>query len=85
MSKSLKGLLYRLGIERQASAPYSPQQHGTAECPNHILVELMHVMLIDSKLPKFLWVEAVLHTADVQHQTQHFPLTSLWEQHLHPG
>ena len=63
MSKSLKGWLDGLGIECQASAPYSPQQHGVAEHPNHMLVELMHAMLINSRLPKFLWVEAILHTA----------------------
>ena len=65
MSKSLKGWLNELGIERQTSAPYSPQQQGVAECPNCTLVELMRAMPIDTKLPKFLWAEATLHAAYV--------------------
>ena len=75
MSKSLKGWLDGLGIERQASAPYSPQQHGVAEHPNRTLVELMCAMLIDSKLPKFLWAEAVLHTAYVRNRAMTTALT----------
>ena len=63
MSKNLKGWLDEFGIEQQTSTPYSPQQHGIAEHPNCTLVELMRAMLIDTKLPKFLWAEAVLHTA----------------------
>src|ERR1700677_1402278 len=75
MSKSLKGWLDGLGIERQASAPYSPQQHGVAERPNRTLVELMRAMLIDSKLPKFLWAEAVLHAAYVRNRAMTTALT----------
>ena len=65
MGNILKEWLDEFGIEQQASAPYSLQQHGVAECPNRILVELMCTMLIDAKLPKFLWAEAVLHAAYV--------------------
>ena len=64
MGNILKEWLDEFGIEWQASAPYSPQQHGVAEY--RTLVELMHTMLIDAKLPKFLWAEVVLHAACVQ-------------------
>ena len=77
MSKSLKGWLDGLRIEHQASAPYSPQQHGVTECPNRTLVELMHAMLIDSKLPKFLWAEAVLHAAYVHNRAMMTALTGM--------
>ena len=64
MGNILKEWLDEYGIERQASA-HPPQQHGVAERPNCTLVELMHAMLIDAKLPKFLWAEAILHAAYV--------------------
>ena len=75
MSNSLKRWLDKLGIERQASVPYSPQQHRVAERPNHTLVELMHAMWIDTKLPKFLWVEAILHAAYIHNQAMTTALT----------
>ena len=75
MSNSLKRWLNKLGIECQASAPYSPQQHRVAERPNCTLVELMRTMLIDTKLPKFLWVEAILHAAYIRNQAMTTPLT----------
>jgi hypothetical protein len=51
------------GIELQRTAPYSPQQNGTAERLNRTLVELARAMLIERNLPECLWAEAVLHAA----------------------
>ena len=68
MGDKLKDWMDKLGIDCQSSAPYSPQQHGIAECPNRTLVELMRAMLIDTKLPKFLWAEAILHAAYIRNQ-----------------
>ena len=42
------------GIQLQMTALYSPSQNGVAKCLNHMLVELAHMMLADSKLPEFL-------------------------------
>ena len=75
MGNALKEWLDKLGIERQASSPYSPQQHGIAEHPDHTLVELMQAMIIDAKLPKFLWAEAILHAAYVRNRTMTTALT----------
>ena len=47
------------GIEQQTSNPYTPQQNGIAERTNRTLVEAARTMLLASKLPKFLWAEAV--------------------------
>ena len=44
-------------------ALYSPSQNRVAKCMNHTLIELMHAMLAASKLLKFLWELAVVHTA----------------------
>ena len=51
------------GIEMQRTAPYSPQQNGTAERFNRTLMELARAMLIARKLPEHLWAEAVSHAA----------------------
>ena len=75
MGNILKDWLDELGIERQTSAPYSPQQHGVAERPNCTLVELMRAMLIDTKLPKFLWAKAISHMAYIQNQAMTTALT----------
>ncbi|KAJ9557509.1 hypothetical protein OSB04_012123 [Centaurea solstitialis] len=47
------------GIERQYSAPRTPQQNGVAERRNRTLIEAARTMLADSKLPITFWVEAV--------------------------
>ena len=41
-------------------APYTPQQNGTAERKNRILVEMVNAMLISYWLPLYMWGEAVL-------------------------
>jgi hypothetical protein len=51
------------GIEVQRTAPYSPQQNGTAERLNRTLIELARAMLIAKGLPECLWAEAVSHAA----------------------
>ena len=50
------------GIQRHKTVTYTPQQNGIAERMNKTLVEKVRCMLIYSKLPKTLWVEA-LNTA----------------------
>jgi transposase InsO family protein len=47
------------GIERQYSAPRTPQQNGVAERRNRTLIEAARTMLADSSLPTFFWAEAV--------------------------
>ncbi|KAJ9542956.1 hypothetical protein OSB04_029462 [Centaurea solstitialis] len=47
------------GIDRQYSAPRTPQQNGVAERRNRTLIEAARTMLVDSKLPITFWAEAV--------------------------
>ncbi|KAI3672608.1 hypothetical protein L6452_38703 [Arctium lappa] len=47
------------GIERQYSAPRTPQQNGVAERRNGTLIEAARSLLADSKLPITFWTEAV--------------------------
>ncbi|KAI3729851.1 hypothetical protein L6452_18522 [Arctium lappa] len=47
------------GIERQYSAPRTPQQNGIAERRNRTLIEAARSLLADSRLPITFWAEAV--------------------------
>ncbi|KAJ0958119.1 putative RNA-directed DNA polymerase [Helianthus annuus] len=54
------------GIDRQFSAPRTPQQNGVAERRNRTLIEAARTMLADSKLPSFFWAEAVSTACYIQ-------------------
>ncbi|KAJ9543955.1 hypothetical protein OSB04_023662 [Centaurea solstitialis] len=56
------------GIERQFSAPRTPQQNGVAERRNRTLIEAARTMLADSKLPINFWAEAVNTACYVQNR-----------------
>ncbi|KAJ9545014.1 hypothetical protein OSB04_024721 [Centaurea solstitialis] len=56
------------GIERQFSAPRTPQQNGVAERINRTLIEAARTMLADSKLPITFWAEAVNTACYVQNR-----------------
>nr|GFA34076.1 retrovirus-related Pol polyprotein from transposon TNT 1-94 [Tanacetum cinerariifolium] len=49
----------RIGIFHQKTVPRTPQQNGVVERRNRTLVEAARTMLIFSKVPMFLWAEAV--------------------------
>ncbi|KAI3732720.1 hypothetical protein L1987_63927 [Smallanthus sonchifolius] len=56
------------GIERQYSAPRTPQQNGVAERRNRTLIESARSMLADSKLSLTFWAEAVSTACYVQNR-----------------
>ncbi|KAI3706925.1 hypothetical protein L6452_25015 [Arctium lappa] len=56
------------GIERQYSAPRTPQQNGVAERRNRTLIEAARYLLADSKLQITFWAEAVNTTCYVQNR-----------------
>ncbi|GJT27333.1 retrovirus-related pol polyprotein from transposon TNT 1-94 [Tanacetum coccineum] len=55
----LKAHYEKLDIMQQISTAQTPQQNGVVERRNHTLVEVAHTMLIFSRLPEFLWAEAI--------------------------
>ncbi|KAI3771618.1 hypothetical protein L6452_02784 [Arctium lappa] len=55
-------------IERQYSAPRTPQQNGVAERRNRTLIEAARSLLADSKLPITFWAEAVNTACYVQNR-----------------
>ncbi|KAB7523685.1 DDE-type integrase/transposase/recombinase, partial [Flagellimonas olearia] len=50
------------GIQRQYSAPRTPQQNGVVERKNRTVQEMARTMLTESKLADKYWKEAI-HTA----------------------
>ncbi|GJX84019.1 retrovirus-related pol polyprotein from transposon TNT 1-94 [Tanacetum coccineum] len=56
---TLKAHYDKLGIMQQFSIARTPQQNGVVERRNRTLVEVARTMLIFSRLPEFLWAEAV--------------------------
>jgi transposase InsO family protein len=47
------------GIQRQLTAPYSPQQNGMVERRNQSVVVMARCMLKAKKLPSYFWGEDV--------------------------
>ncbi|RVW36520.1 Retrovirus-related Pol polyprotein from transposon TNT 1-94 [Vitis vinifera] len=54
--------LQKHGIVAQYTMPGSPDQNGVAERRNRTLLDMVRSMLSNSKLPKFLWTEALKTT-----------------------
>ncbi|GJR28517.1 putative ribonuclease H-like domain-containing protein [Tanacetum coccineum] len=59
---TLKAHYEKLGIMQQFSIARTPQQNGLVERRNRTLVEASRTMLIFSKLPEFIYAEAVATT-----------------------
>ncbi|XP_011015000.1 PREDICTED: uncharacterized protein LOC105118689 [Populus euphratica] len=47
------------GIKRQLATTYTPQQNGVAKRKNRIVMNMVHAMLYEKKVPRTLWTEAV--------------------------
>ncbi|GKA56244.1 retrovirus-related pol polyprotein from transposon TNT 1-94, partial [Tanacetum coccineum] len=66
---SLKAHYEKLGIMQQFSIARTPQQNGVVERRNRTLVEAARTMLIFSRLPEFLWAEAVATACFTQNRS----------------
>ena len=54
-----------VGIKRELTTPYNPQQNGVAERKNQTIMEAMKTMIHDQGLPMHLWAEAARTTVCV--------------------
>ncbi|GKE40991.1 retrovirus-related pol polyprotein from transposon TNT 1-94, partial [Tanacetum coccineum] len=66
---TLKAHYEKLGIMQQFSTARTPQQNGVVERRNRTLVEAARTMLIFSRLPEFLWAEAVATACFTQNRS----------------
>ena len=58
-STQFENYLKTEGIRHERTVPKTPEQNGVAERLNRTLVETSRSMLLDAKLPKRFWAEAV--------------------------
>lgn len=68
VNNDLKSFYRQEGIEMQLTAGYAPQQNGVAERRNRYLQEMAVCMLLDAKLDKRYWGEAIAAAAYVQNR-----------------
>ena len=52
-------------IKQEFTVPYNPEQNGMAERLNRTLVEMTRCMLIESKMDKTYWCEAMMTAVDI--------------------
>lgn len=57
-STAFSNFLKQSGIQRQLTAPYTPQQNAVVERKNRVIIESALTLLQHAKLPKSFWAEA---------------------------
>ena len=67
-SNEFEALMASNGIHHEKSAPYSPHQNGTAERTWKILFDMARCLLLEAKLPKYLWTYAVLAASYIRNR-----------------
>ena len=55
----MKHFLETKGIIHQTTCPHTPEQNGVAERKNRLLLEMTRALLIESRVPKSFWPEAL--------------------------
>jgi hypothetical protein len=65
-SKEFVNFCKDVGIKRELTTPYNPQQNGVAERKNRMIMEAVKTMIHDQDLPMCLWEEAAMTTVYVQ-------------------
>ncbi|GKF16192.1 retrovirus-related pol polyprotein from transposon TNT 1-94, partial [Tanacetum coccineum] len=69
VNKDLTDYYKRVGIFHQKTVLRTPQQNGVVKRQNRTLVEAARIMLIFSKAPMLLWVEAVATACYTQNRS----------------
>jgi transposase InsO family protein len=73
-SKKFVNLCKDVGIKRELTTPYNPQQNGVAKRKNRTIMEVVKTMIHDQDLPICLWAEAAMATVYVQNRLSHSAL-----------
>ena len=58
-------LIEEESLQRQLTAAYTPQQNGVAERKNRTIMNMVRSMILEKKIPKSFWPEAVNWTMHV--------------------
>jgi transposase InsO family protein len=73
-SKEFVNFFKDVGIKRELTTPYNPQQNGVAKRKNITTMEAMKTMIHDQDLPMQLWAEATRTTVYVHNKLSHSAL-----------
>jgi transposase InsO family protein len=73
-SNEFKSFCRDVGIKRELTTPYSPQQNGVVERKNRMIMEAVKTMIHDQDLPMHLWAEVARTTVYVQSRLSHSAL-----------
>jgi hypothetical protein len=73
-SKEFVNFCRDVGIKRELTTPYNPQQNGVAERKNKTIMEVVKTMIHDQGLPMCLWAEAAMAAVYVQNRLSHSTL-----------
>jgi transposase InsO family protein len=73
-SKEFVNFCKDVGIKRELTTPYNPQQNGVAERKNRTILEAVKTMIHDQDLPMCLWAEATMAVVYVQNRLFHSAL-----------
>jgi transposase InsO family protein len=65
-SKEFVNFCKDVGIKRELTTPYNPQQNGVAKRKNRTIMEVVKTMIPDQDLPMCLWEKATMTTVYVQ-------------------
>jgi transposase InsO family protein len=67
-SKEFVNFCKDVGINKELTTPYNPQQNGVVERKNITIMEAMKTMIHDQDLPMFLWEGAKMAAIYVQNR-----------------
>jgi transposase InsO family protein len=73
-SKEFVNYCKDIGIKRELTTPYNPQQNGVAERKNITIMEAMKTMIHDQDLPMCLWAKATRTITYLQNLLSHSAL-----------
>jgi transposase InsO family protein len=73
-SKEFVSFCKDVGIKRELTTPYNPQQNDVAERKNRTIMEVVKTMIHNQNLPMCLWAEAAMTAIYVQNQLSHSAL-----------
>jgi hypothetical protein len=76
-SKEFDSFCIEVGIKREFTVPYNPEQNGVAERKNRTIIEATKSMIYDQILPMTLWVEACMTVVYVQNRSPHHILKNI--------
>ena len=73
-SKEFVNFCRDVGIKRERTTPYNPQQNSVVERKNRTIMEVVKTMIHDQYLPMCLWEKAAMAVVYVQNRLSHSAL-----------